>query len=496
MLAVVEKIAAYRPRVAHLSTLLWLLLALGGIRAALILFHGGEALTIPYATSRIEAFVLNGAQRFASGEAIYLGLDAHPYIIHVYNPLTYLPAGFLGRLFGLDINGVLLSGRLVSYLATLLLAASLALWLRRSTGRWRYGLLVGVGIFFYQTFAATDFFRLRPEEPALLFTFLGVLAFLSGQRYRLAISAGLLFIAFLFKQPFISAPVAVCLYLLLTKEFRAAAVFVAIMGGLLLVFYAGGYWLTQGRLPQNTLEAMANNVITPFESLALYAPIVWHRAYGLVAATPVALWVLLRLWPKHRFWLIYFGVCLLWTFITAGKQGASDNYFSELTILSLVMVALTLAERETTRPALAGVFLLAALSSQVLADGVRDGFLSPPLKIQFEDKVADLSPYMTRYRSLPGDNLILHEKIAVEAGNPVGLDWYLLDILSQQGRIDLTPIFTKIARGEYAHVVFNQRPLCQLEVRLFEATKNGPYRRTYADQVVSEWVRLPQARTR
>lgn len=473
--------------IQQINILLWMALALGALHAFLILYQGTLALGYPYATTRIESFVLNGATRFAQGLPIYLGLKSDHYIVHVYNPLTYLPAGMLGRLFHLNMEQILLTGRLLSYFSTLLLAGVLASWVRYTTGHWRYGLFIGLGIFFFQPFTATDFFRFRPEPLALLFTFLGVLVYLSATRRKILISALLLFIAFLFKQPFIAAPAAILIHLLIEKDYRSSAQFCATMGGLLLLYFGIGYGATEGRFFQNTFTAMANNSISPLTNFKIYLPLYFERSYALLLAPPIAALALLRRWPKYRFLIIYLFVCAGWTFITAGKTGASDNYFSELSILSLVCIALTLAEYKTRQPLIVTALLL-LLSSQVITDGVHEGVFTPTLKVRLENGGASIAPYVKRYCGATKGTLILHEKLAVHCGDPVGLDWYLMDLLANKGQIDLAPLFSKVAQGKYRRIIFDQQPRSQLEMKIFERVRNGPYRRAYSDQVVSEWV--------
>ena len=86
----------------YFYSLLWVCLSLGSIHAIIILYQGSMVLSYPYATTRIESFILNGAVRFSQGLPIYLGFDDNKYIIHVYNPLSYLPAGGGGEVIQLE----------------------------------------------------------------------------------------------------------------------------------------------------------------------------------------------------------------------------------------------------------------------------------------------------------------------------------------------------------------------------------------------------------
>jgi len=474
----------------QINAVLWVGLALGSLHAFIILYQGTLALTYPFATTRIESFILNGATRFAQGLPIYLGFENNQYIVHVYNPLSYLPVGISGRIFNLNMEGMLLVGRLLSYFSTLLLAGVLAVWVRHKSGNWRYGLLVGFGIFFFQQFAATDFFRFRPEPVALLLTFLGILVYQSNVRNKIIITGLLLFGAFLFKQPFIAAPIAVFIHLLIEKNYRSTALFCGVMGGLLVLYFGIAYIVTDGLFFQNTFVAMANNQISVIKNFNIYMPIYFERSYALILAPPIAALALLRRWPKYRFLLVYLFISATWTFITAGKNGAGDNYFSELTILSLLCIAFTLAEYKTTQPLVVSILLI-LLSSQVITDWVREGVFTPVVKIRFENGGASIAPYVKQYCGSAKNTLILHEKLAVHCGNPVGLDWYLMDLLASRGKIDLSPLFSKVTRGEFQRVIFDQQPRSQVAVKIFGLVKNGPYQRVWSDKVVSEWGVIP-----
>ncbi|NOX91506.1 MAG: hypothetical protein GXP18_03355 [Gammaproteobacteria bacterium] len=476
--------------ITHINSVLWISLALGSLHALITLYQGTLALAYPFATTRIESFILNGATRFAQGEPIYLGLANSQYILHVYNPLSYLPVGIAGRLFNLNMENMLLTGRLLSYFSTLLLASVLAIWVRHKSGGWRYGLFVGLGIFFFQQFAATDFFRFRPEPVALLLTFLGVLVYQSDIRNKIIITSLLLFSAFLFKQPFIAAPVAVLIHLLIEKNHKSAALFCASMSGLLALYFGIAYIATDGLFFQNTFVAMASNQISVIKNFKIYMPIYFERSYALILALPVAILALLHLWPKYRFLLIYLFISATWTFITAGKNGAGDNYFSELSILLLLCIALTLAEYKTKQPLIVSALLI-LLSSQVITDQVREGIFTPTVKIRFENGGASIAPYVKRYCGSVENTLILHEKLAVHCGNPAGLDWYLMDLLASKGQIDLSPLFSKITQGEFQRVIFDQQPRSQVAVKIFGLVKNGPYQRAWSDKVISEWVLTP-----
>ena len=48
---------------------------------------------LPYPTGVTELYIADGIGAVARGEPIYPPLDSLPFVVRVYNPLTYLPGG-------------------------------------------------------------------------------------------------------------------------------------------------------------------------------------------------------------------------------------------------------------------------------------------------------------------------------------------------------------------------------------------------------------------
>jgi len=107
-----------------------------------------------------------------------------------------------------------------------------------------------------------------------------------------------------------------------------------------------------------------------------------------------------------------------------------------------------------------------------------------------EDGTVDISQYVNRYQQVAGEKLVFHERIAVNLGNPVGLDWYLLTILSNQNMIDMDPLSNKIADGDYQLIVFSKQFITPIERQFLAVVQNGPYRERYEDENVVEYERV------
>jgi hypothetical protein len=416
---------------------------------------------------------------------LYPPFGQMPYLIRVYNPLTYLPAGLAGWFLGLDLRVMLLVGRLVSYLSSLLLGLLLFVWIWRYTGDWKPGVLAAMGIFYFHEAALSEFFRLRPESPALLFTFAGVAAFLSKHRLRIFAAAFLFFIAFLFKQSFIAAPISAGLFLVLSKEYKDALRFSLAMVAMLLLFFLAMYCLTGANYFYHTIVSLAVNDIDMVRMFLIFRRFLIETLYGLMLSLPVAL-TLLIIQRRCYFLILYFAVSLVWTFFSLGKHGASYNYFGELTILSLVIVAAATVP-QTRRSIIGVVVILFLLCFQMYSTilghhGIRGEEIAAETR--------DLGPDIERYKTLSGKKLIIEEMIAVYVGDVVGLDWVLLDDLEKKGLIDLSPLYRQITEGEYAICAFGSPFPAPVEGKMLGMVVKGPYRFTRSTGGIMEFRRV------
>lgn len=469
---------------------LWLFLLLGYIQAGLTVRTGAWLLTVPTETSRTEAFILNGSIQIAHGNALYYPVGKAPYWIHVYNPLTYIPAGLAGRVFDLGTEGIRAVGRYLSYISTLLLALVLLLWVRRETRDWKAAAFVAVGLFYFHLITLTDFYRFRPESPGLLFTFWGVSVFCSQRRRRLIESAVLFFAAFLFKQSFIAAPISAFLYLLIRRDFKDALRFCGMMAGQLAVFFLLMFAMTGKAYFESTMLALANNEMMVLHHLGSHHRYITDALYGLLIALPVAL-VVLAVERRGHFMKLYLPLAVAWAIASAGKMGADYNYYNEAAIALLATVALALGARGRGAD-IGAALILASLLFQIYATTNDKGLRGEKI----DAAVYDLRPYIERYREMPGRKLITEEIVAIHVGDPVGFDWFLLEHLEKRGALDLSPLFERIERGEFDVIGLGRATTTILEQRMRAAIEKGPYAETrFGGVVVEYWKTSETTRT-
>ena len=391
-----------------------------------------------------------------------------------------MPTALVSALLGIDLHGMLITGRTLSAVCSLLLSFLVARWVRRETASTALGVLFFAGIFFFHEVLLSEFFRLRPECPGLLCTFAGVLLLLSGGWRRAVLAATLFFVAFSFKQTFVAAPLAAFIYLLIRRRFKDALRFGGAGGALLCTFF-GIMWLwTRDAHYENTILSMAVNDVRPLAAFRDYAPRLWSEAWSLILATPLAVGLLVRE-QRCRFLMVYLGILSLWTFVSSGKYGASWNYFAELGILSLTIVALAL-RKTASRRALLHLPIMAVFAVHAWLGAFR-GTMIQELR---ELPSFDLDPYVERFRSA-GALLTTNERLAVHAGEPEVLDWILIDHLARKELLDPTLLFQRVAAGHYDIVALELRATTGLEEYLYRVVADGPYERIDTNE---DWMRM------
>lgn len=323
--------SAAPPMPARLLTRLLWLLTLPVLAAFLIFFayRSANVLLLPHQVEYGEGPVLEWASQLAQGQLPYKSIESFPWFFSVYTP-GYLAASAL--LLRLLPDAPWVSGRLLSLLSALLLAALLALAQPAGGGKklrllpallW----LASPYLFRWATFYRPDLFALLGSALGLLLTQRAL------ERERptlLPWAAGCFILSFWSKQSFFAAPLAALLTLaLLRRDWLPRLLLAGLLGGLLVAL---PLWAVTGNaLLENLVAANAN----PFSWQTL-----WRFEHSFVSLTPIllALAALPILQSVHRSFTIhnsqftihysYFLLSLLVT-LSVGKAGAWENYFLE-----------------------------------------------------------------------------------------------------------------------------------------------------------------------
>jgi hypothetical protein len=282
------------------------------------------------------------------------------------------------------------------------------------------------------------------------------------------VSALLFVAAFSFKQPFISAPIAVLLLLAHARDGRSLLLFVtaSTIAGLTLllgtcVFLGSGYL-------DHAVALLYSNPVDPVGASKFFYPILVQRHWG--AFFPAALlavsWLLFR--GKAKSLCTYLAVCLLWTSYCHGKTGADVNYHAELSVLmALAIVEATgtmVQVRSRWSPVpVTGVVLFLVWGIAAHGYGWNRACLNrirptPHCSVSAPPH-GDVRAAAEAYRSRSADALILHPEIALRVGRPVAVGSGFITLLFRVGALDLEPLFAEVRSRRPALVVVSRPPL-------------------------------------
>ncbi len=212
---------------------------------------------------------------------------------------------------------------------------------------------------YFHSSTLTDFFRNRPETPAILLSLAGWMIVQFRPRGWVVLSALAFVGAMSFKPTFVAAPLAACVQLALERRWRTAFQLVgsALMLGAAVV--VGSYTLLGRGYFQHTVLAMADNPFEPIErSMMFYSALAqMHWGALLPAAAVSVVWLAYRKAATPL--LIYLAVCFGVTTVAHGKVGSDLNYHGELSVLMVLVTATAigsmLQSRFTHRSRSAGV---------------------------------------------------------------------------------------------------------------------------------------------
>ncbi len=449
------------PRGAIRYVCLLLLLAPWAVDALRVIAEGFETAVTPVPTCLTEMHIVHGMQQVASGKWLYPVVDGLPLTYHLYQPLTYLPVGWVAGWLDWDVDRLLVAGRIVplASLFGLLLALAYYVWRRTGDG-WAAATCVLMMVFYHSS-TLTDFFRNRPETPALLLTFGGWMVVQLRPRRWPFLAAVLFVAAVAFKPIFLAAPLACVLQLLFQRKAKGLIQLTAgclMLGGALV---AGAYYgLGQGYF-QHTVWAMQACPLDPLGASKYFYPILIHGHWGMLF--PAALLTTAWLAVKGREYnlLLYLLVCLLVTSVAHGKQGADLSYHGELSLLMVLTVVsgLWTMFRAATLLAWAPLLLL-LLGTWMPIHEFGSGWNQLSHQRIVRAPFAYTGPPTSKaaagaaaYQPLAGEALILQDELAVRVGQPVVYDWYALRILFDVGHLDFAPLRNAVQQRRYAVIV-------------------------------------------
>lgn len=294
----------------------------------------------PFDYDQGEGFELMDTLLFSRGEWPYRDNNSYPFYSSNYPPLFHVIIVPLVRLFGPHYW----TGRLVSFLGTLITAAAIGYAVQRGGRRWWLSILTGL------TFLASNYvYHVGPLFRQHMFmvmleTLAVVLVAVTVEREeqtgrthprRLLLVMALLLAAGYTKQLAYATVAAVFIFLFLRRPLRAIrwAVPFALVTGLIFLWIN---WATNGQWLLNTITANVNPFV-PGQAEGLYRQ--WFSLH-LVITLVAVLYVLYELYfdrlSVYSIWFVAAAV----NSVTAGKWGAGESYFATAVAASCILTGL------------------------------------------------------------------------------------------------------------------------------------------------------------
>lgn len=294
----------------------------------------------PFDYDQGEGFELMDTLLFSQGEWPYRNNDSYPFYSSNYPPVFHLVTVPLVWLFGPHYW----TGRLVSYLGTLITAVAIGYAVQRSGKRWWLSLLSGLA------FLASNYVYhvgplFRQQMFMVMFETLAIVLLAvtiekeetdgKKRNWHLLGVMVLLLLAGYTKQLAYATVAAVFIFLFLRQTKRAIlwAIPFAIVTGLLFLGIdasTNGMWLL------NTITANINPFI-PGQAEGLFRQ--WFRLHTVitVVAASFAVYQLYR--ERLSAYTIWFVIAVI-NSITAGKWGAGESYFATAIAASCILTGL------------------------------------------------------------------------------------------------------------------------------------------------------------
>ena len=319
------------------------------VGAALIIFlfylviyglFAASLLKFPFDYDQGEGFELVDTIMFSRGELPYKEIDSYPFYSSNYPPIFHLAVVPLVWVFGPEYW----TGRLVSFIGTLITAAAIGYAVQRESRRWWLSTLAGLA-FLSSNYVYHVGPLFRQHMFMVMFETLAILMLVivvdkedaEGKQWNKGLLAVmvLLFLAGYTKQLAYATVAAAFIFLFLRNPKRAIkwatpfALAVA-LAFLLINLATDGYWLT------NTITANVNPFI-PGQAVGLFQN--WFNLHTVIIFA-ASLFALYQLYFERLSAYSIWYVCAVINAVTAGKWGAGESYFATSIAAACILTGL------------------------------------------------------------------------------------------------------------------------------------------------------------
>ncbi len=293
----------------------------------------------PYDYDQGESFELYDAILHSQGEWPYRDSSVYPFYASNYPPLFHL----LNMLLFPFLGPTLLSGRMLSFVITLLTAFIIGWTVRRCTGGVFIPLMSGLA------YTASNFvYHIGPlcrQHLTMVFFETLCVYFIAdvenprhGKR-NLICGLACLFLAGYAKQLAVFTAAAVFGYLLLRHPKRAL-VSVAVFGALFGLVFLGLNWATDGQWWLNTIAANVNEFLVPQLIALVRAWFKVHTLFIVVAVGMVIYETYVGALSVYALWFVF----ALGTGVMSGKWGAGEAYWITSVAAAIVLTGCALGK--------------------------------------------------------------------------------------------------------------------------------------------------------
>jgi 4-amino-4-deoxy-L-arabinose transferase-like glycosyltransferase len=338
-----------RAKVARLTLDGWTGIAYTAILVALLVFVGYLVVYSIYAYSLFrfpfdydqgEGFELVDTLMFSRGQWPYQSNDTYPFYSSNYPPVFHLVVVPLVWLFGPQYW----TGRLVSFLGTLITGAVIGYVVQRHTRRWWLATISGL------TFLASNYVYhvgplFRQHMFMVMFETLAIVTLgivvqrgeASGKRNDRGLLVVIVFLLLAgYTKQLAYATVGAAFTFLFLRQLKRAIMWAIPFAAVTAAIFFLINWATQGQWLTNTITANVNPFF-PGQAAALYNQ--WFHLHPVivVAAAVLALYQLYfeRL-SIYAIWFVFAAV----NAVSAGKWGAGESYFATAIAAACIVTGL------------------------------------------------------------------------------------------------------------------------------------------------------------
>jgi hypothetical protein len=396
--------------------------------------------------SYIQQTAANGGKIY--GEAPLLSYTNYP-------PVSFYVVGLLSKATG----NVTMTGRWVSLLSLLVVAALSAMTVQRISGYWRAGLYSGLAILVYVTVLKPD--RIGMNDPHLLGMALGAAGLYCAVRDPesdawLRGSAAAFALSLFTKQTLLAFPAAVAIYLFVhfRRRFAVWLIAAAAISGALLAFtfaVAGSHFLEHLGLPRTyTLS----NVFAPLASYVLSC----SPAIAVVAA-----WAVIQPTdPGSRLAIHAFGLSTVAGCVfVSGAGGEGNLLFDSVVALALCLGVLGAKlpgwAATTPRPAAFAAIVLTAPFVAAIFPVLAAAPANAAQAASAAQRQQEFERLVQFVQSQPGPALCESLLACFEAGKPKLYDAYVVSNLLSTGKLREAEVLALIEQRRF-NVIQLDRP--------------------------------------